>query len=414
MLLSILSGIGRRRRRRSRRESPKSRDPRPEIRAGPAGSRERNNLMNFARLRSKSFLVPTAVTFLFLAVVLALLGTGERKYAPLARTLIQWDGRHYLAIAETGYEKFPCPEDPSLVCGNVGWFPLFPLAARVVSVALGPLGLGMAWSMLITGWLCLWAAMLLLYRLFARRFDHTVAAGSLAALALFPTSFYYLTAFPYALYLLLAAAVFLLVEKERYFAAAAPAGLLAITYPTGVAIILPLLWVLVSRWRGLTPRDRAGLRTASAAVVLALILYALYYRLAFGDFFLYVHFQSKPYYAHGATVPLLPILDAVVHLPGAHPVRVMLIFVAAALALFSTRRIPAAWQVFLWGVLLFTPAAGTTACYYRHVVVAFPLFAMVGLSLRSRRRPLAVLYAAAALALMLGVFLDAYKRGVLM
>ena len=370
--------------------------------------------MNFTALKSKSFLLPTLLFAGYLAIMLPLLGTGERKYAPLWRILTQWDGQHYLSIAATGYEAFPCPDNPAWICGNVGWFPLFPLAGRLVNFVVGPSGLDMRWSLLIAGFLALYLALLLLYRLVAARFDHTVALTSLGALLLFPTSFYFLTAFPYALYLLLAVSVFYLLEREKNWACALPAGLLAVTYPSGLVITLPLLWTLVSRWRSIPLHPRIALFWSVCAAGFALVLYGLYNQLRFDDFFLYVHFQSKPYYAHEATFPLIPIVDSIVNLTGAHPVRIMLIFAAALLAIFYSRKLPASWQIFMWAVLLFTPTAGTTDSYYRHIIVAFPLYVMIAANLASpKRRWLLPVYAVASLILLWAIYLTQYKTGFL-
>ncbi len=54
-------------------------------------------------------------------------------------------------------------------------------------------------------------------------------------------------------------------------------------------------------------------------------------------------------------------------------------------------------------------------CYYRHIVVAFPLFVMIGVSVNSRRRKyLLIPYALASVVLMWKVFLAYYKAGMLM
>lgn len=370
--------------------------------------------MHFTYLKSKSFLLPTAAVILYAAVMLTLLGSGERKYGPLWRTLSQWDGQHYLSIAQSGYDAFPCPDNPEWICGNVGWFPLYPIAARVLGWILGPIGLEMHTVVLVTSFVFFWFALLVLYKLISLRYSDTAAAGTLAALLLFPSSFYFLTAFPYALFLLLAVTVFLLLEKEHYLACALPAGLLAVTYPSGITIAVPLLWILLSRWRHLTPSQRYGLAASIAATGVALVLYGLYYRLHFDDFFLYVHFQSKPYYAHEAALPFIPIADSLLNLPPFHPVRLILLFVGLALLAFYTRRVPASWQTFMWSVLLFTPSAGTTDCYYRHITVAFPLYVMIGLSLTSRhRRWLFPACAVVSIILMWAIYLRTFKLGAL-
>ena len=290
-------------------------------------------------MKSKSFLIPTLVLVGFALAVITAMSIGERKPYSLARMLIQWDGQHYLSIAREGYQKYPCTDNPALICGNVGWFPIYPLAARAVGTILRPFGPDMRWGMLATSLLSFWLALLLLYRLIARRFDSRTATFSLIALVSFPTSFYFLTAFPYAFYLLLAVLVFYLLDTERFLAAALPAALLAATYPSGIVIGLPILWTLIAGRNRLAQRDKFSLLAATAAVGLGLLGYGLYYWYRFNDFFLYVHFQSKPYYAHEASFPLMPIIHSLRDLPVGHPIFVMLLFVIATLLLFYRRRL---------------------------------------------------------------------------
>lgn len=371
--------------------------------------------MHDSYLKSKSFLVPTALWILFLCVVLVLLGSGDTRHDYLWRTLIQWDGQHYLSIARDGYIMHPCPEEPSLICGNVGWFPLFPLVARGVGQLTRLVGMDMRWTILLTGFLCFWLALLVLYRLVEKRFGGRAATISIIALMLFPASFYYATAFPYALYLLLAVLTFRFLDTKEYLAAAVPAGLLAVTYPSGIVIGLPILWALVSDWSHRSTRERISLAAAGAAIGIALLAYGLYYWIQFDNFMLYVQFQSKPYYAHEPAFPLVPVAKSLLNLPAAHPVFIMLVFAIATTALFYTRKVPVGWQLYLFGVLLFTPTFGTTTCYYRHIVVAFPLFVMIGLAADSpRRKWLLPVYAAAGLILMWTVYLKYYKLGMLM
>lgn len=115
--------------------------------------------MNLSILKSKSFQLPTLLFVAFVLTFLTLLQTGPTKYDSLLRTLIQWDGRLYLSIARDGYELFPCGDDPSHLCGNVGWFPMYPLVAGL----LARFGLEYRHALLAVTWLSLWLALLTLF-----------------------------------------------------------------------------------------------------------------------------------------------------------------------------------------------------------------------------------------------------------
>ena len=362
-------------------------------------------------LKSKGFLVPTALFVVFVAVHLILFQTGHRRFYTLDGNLIQWDAVHYLSIARDGYEKFPCGFDPGYICGNIGWFPFYPMVTRAVA----SIGLDARTALILVSWLSLWLAMLILYRLVSSRYDSRTAAFSLTAMLIFPGAFYFLTGFPYSLYLLLAVSIIYLLEKKRYWGVIPLAACLSVTYPSGVVIGLPLLYLLVSKWSRIDKRIRFSLLAGVAAIGLALVAYFSYYWLEFGDFWLYTKFQGQSYYAHHMDVPLFVVARTLTTLPFASPECAILVFTIAALVFFYRRRIPVTWQIFMFGVLLFTPTMGTTSCYYRHIIVAFPLFVMIADSANTAWRRYALgVYVLAAIFLNLSVFLADFRAGVLM
>ncbi|MFQ5498840.1 MAG: hypothetical protein ACE5FH_04130 [Candidatus Zixiibacteriota bacterium] len=369
------------------------------------------NLMKLNRIHSKSFFPPLVVFVIYLGIMLGLFMAGGGKYYSLQRALMQWDGQHYLSIARDGYVKFPCSFDRTYICGNVGWFPFYPIVASTIALS----GLSINAAMLVTSWAAFAIALVLLYQLLLARFDRRVALTSLIALLLYPGSFYFLTSFPYALYLLLSITTFRLLHHGRYGWLPLPVGLLAITYPSGIVIGLPLLWILVAQWRSLQVSQRLWLSGSLASIGLTLFLYGCFYWWKFGDFFLYSRFQGQSYYAHEPAFPLTVIYETLTVLPITQPVPLMLLFAGLITAVFFTRRLPAPWQIYLFGLLLFTPTFGTTDCYYRHLVVAFPLFVLVGLGVRSKWRMAFIgVYVIAAIVLLLTVYLPAYKMGQLM
>ena len=367
--------------------------------------------MIISRLKSKSFLLPTLLWLVFLLSFLLLLQTGQTKFDSLLRTLIQWDGRLYLSIARDGYEMYPCAQDPTNICGNAGWFPMYPIVACLPAL----IGLDHRIAILAVSWLSLWLALLVLYRLVDRRFGDRVALISLVSLLLFPGSFYYLTAFPYALYLMFAVIAVYLLDTKQYRWLALPCAALALTYPSGVVIAAPVLWVLVTRFRQLSSNDRISLAAAPVAMGLALSAFCLYYYWRFDNFFLYFTIQAQSYYAHEPAFPLWTIARSLIDLPWNSPVVLILLFTMLVTGLFYTKKLPGPWQVYLFCLLLFTPTVGTTDCYYRHIVVAFPLFVMVALAVTGPcRRKLLPLYILVCLILIFAVYLPAYKAGVLM
>lgn len=367
--------------------------------------------MNSNFFKSKNFLIPTVVWIVSVAIYWLALGDDGRKHDSLVRTMIQWDGRLYVSIARDGYERFPCPGRPDDICGNGGWFPLYPILGAIVSWS----GIGHDYSMLMVSWLAFWLALLVLYRAVEQKFDAMTALASLLALIVFPGAFYYLTAFPYSVYLALAVTAMYLLDRSHYRWLWLVTAALTLTYPSGALIGLPVAFVLWRDFRKITNVDRLYIVTALASVPIAILIYFGYYWWEFGDFWLYLRIQSQSYYAHETSFPLWVIYRSLVELPAGSPVFVTLLFALASTLVFFTRRMAAQWQLYLLALLLFTPTMGTTDCYYRHVVVTFPLFVMIALSLRTKwRRWLVIGYVVAAGAVNWWLLLPAYRAGDLM
>lgn len=367
--------------------------------------------MKFSWIKSKEFITPTIVAVIFVVIYLIMLQVGEVKYYSLMGCLTQWDAQHYLSISRDGYEKFPCLQNPDYICGNVGWFPFYPLMGRIIGLT----GIGAGWAMVITSWLALWGAMILLYRLVKDRFGDKAALTTLVAFLVFPSSFYFLTAFPYALFLFVVLLIFFFLEQKKYMAMILPCGFLAITYPSGIMISLPVIYVLATRWKELTGKQKTALAACLGAMGMSLFLYAGYNWYRFDDFFLYLHFQSQSYYAHEISFPVITIWKSLASLPVYDPISLMLLFVLMIVTLFYSKKIPATWLIFMFGILLFTPTMGTTTSYYRHIVVAFPLYVLVGTAVNdAKRKFLIVPVAIVSVVLMWTVYISAYKNGTLM
>ncbi len=355
--------------------------------------------------------IPSLLFVVFLGINLILLSTGERKYQSLLRILSQWDGQHYLSIARDGYRIQPCEGLPSsFICGNVGWFPMYPMFGKLLIAT----GLDARFGMLALSWLALWGALILLYRLLIKMFDSTVAKLSCVLLLLFPTSFYFACVFPYSLYLLLAVTVMTLLYERRYHWLLIPCGLLAATYPSGAIIGLPVAYELIKRFKSLTNKARAWLLAALAALPLAILLYFGYYLITFDDFLLYTRFQGQSYYAHKLSIPFVTLYFSLTSMPIMHPEILAVLFAFGTLIIMYTKKLPVGWLLFLLGILLFTPTFGTTQCYYRHIVVAFPLSVLVALNWQSRRKWLILFYALIAVGLYTAIYVSEFKKGTLM
>lgn len=363
-------------------------------------------------IKNRDFLIPALLVLIFIVINLFTLQFEPLKYYNLSRNLSQWDGQHYSSIASEGYQIEDChpayPKD--YICGNVGWFPIYPMMGKLFSW----LPFSAAWILIILSWLSLLIASVLLYNLVKKKFSEKSAVVSLVLMFLFPTSFYFLTAFPYSLFLLVTSIIFWQIEKSDFKLLFITSGLLAVTYPSGIVITLPILYLLIRNYKSYSNKDKLSLSMAVISPGIALLLYAFYYYLKFDNFFLYTDFQGQNYFDHHLSFPLyLFFKDIFVNMNllwsdyqslskfniGRYiielryvPVWISLVLMLIFTTVLYSKKLDISWQIFMFGILLFTPTFGTTDCYYRHIIVAFPFFVMGGVIFESRRKYLLIPY----------------------
>jgi hypothetical protein len=331
-----------------------------------------------------------------------------------------WDGEHYAALAANGYLQQPENVSPA-------FFPLYPLLMRSFAELFGgpvsKVALSL-WGPLVS-LLFLPLALFFVYRIAEDGWGVQVARASTLALAFFPTAFFLNSAYTESLFLALSAGSLWAARVRRdLLLACVLAGFAAATRNVGVFLLAPLAY----EW--LRDARRYGWRGVYLALAPSgLIFYAGYLWWRFGDPLLFYTDQGK--WGREAAGPLATagrVWEAAVegstrlldprlwadptlgnlanHLEGANNLYNLVFFVFAGVVLVAgLRELPPDLSVYAF--LLVAPATlfGTPASPLmgtpRYVLVAFPLFIVLGLL--SRNRPLfvgwLVLSTAASLAL---------------
>ncbi|MFD9286128.1 hypothetical protein ACFWD7_54925 [Streptomyces mirabilis] len=82
-----------------------------------------------------AWLVSNLITWMIAKASIAGDGASVAYWSTTGRR--RWDSEHYLSIARTGYEMFWCRERyanfPDVMCGNVAWYPGYPMVFRAFS-----------------------------------------------------------------------------------------------------------------------------------------------------------------------------------------------------------------------------------------------------------------------------------------
>lgn len=138
-----------------------------------------------------------------------------------------WDGGHYLGIAKAGYsEKF-----------QYAFFPLYPLA----TAAVNQITQNYLMAAILISFLSVFLGMHLLYKLIALDYDKKIAEKTVFLLLIFPTSFYFLTAYSEGLFFLLCLTALFFLRKGNLKLAVLAAVLASATRLAGLALVLGLI-----------------------------------------------------------------------------------------------------------------------------------------------------------------------------
>ena len=309
-----------------------------------------------------------------------------------------WDGEHYVTLALGGYLTPPDNVSPA-------FFPLYPLLVRsFAEIFGGPISREAlsVWGPLIS-LLFLPFALYFVYQIALDGWGHRVARGTVLALAFFPTTFFLNAAYTESLFLALSAgSVWAVRVRKDLLLACVLAGLASATRNVGVFLIVPLAYEWINnldryRWRG----------AYLLLVPSGLVAYMGYLWARFGDPILFYTAQED--WGREATGPLVTVgrawasavegagrlLDPGLwadptlgnlanHLAGAGNLTNLAFFVfAVAVLLAGFRDLPP--SLTLYGLLLIAPATlfGTAQSPLmgtpRYILVAFPLFIVLGL-----------------------------------
>jgi hypothetical protein len=151
---------------------------------------------------------------------------------------MRWDANWYREIIRHGYRYYPG------VQSSVAYFPAYPLA--VMSIAWAFPGVPAA-AITVTALSGLGAAVLF-HRWCCARMSPAAATTALLVLLVYPYAWYlYGAVYSDAFFLMLVLAAFILVERERYWMAGLVGLVVTASRPTGIAVAIGLVLVVLER-----------------------------------------------------------------------------------------------------------------------------------------------------------------------
>jgi hypothetical protein len=319
-----------------------------------------------------------------------------------------WDVKHYLDISEIGYQVHPCTPgvDGNLgdICGNPGWFPMWPLMVKLFRPILGGSSqvtfIGLTFLFTLAGFL-------LLFRFIEKSYGYKAALFTLIALIFSPAGFYMLTGFPYALFLLLFMLyLFLLYSSPgwgRSVGLFIIAMMLSLTYPTGILIaVVPLVWLIFDKENKFSAKSFKEWSKAALYIfpfLLGMLLLWLYFYVKFDDFFLQLHFQAK--YHRTWAFPIYIMFKSFFNQSLLSPENIVILWYGLIFFIFYPYKLRRELWILALVLYLFSLTTGTTMSIYRHYLIIFPAYMLIGVS----TRPLWLKSAYCLIGLILSLFI---------
>lgn len=195
----------------------------------------------------------------------------------LLSSWFRWDSGHYTSIAAKGYEA------PY----KTAFFPLFPLLERGVSfVTHNPFVAGLLISNLAG-----LGMLLVLYRLVEEDFDAERAYRTVIYLSVFPTAFFFASAYNESLFLFLAILSFYAMRRGNWWLAGLSGALAILTRSAALALLLPFFYEYARQHEFKPGMSRFDI-LAGALIPAGLGIYALYCFFQFHDALAFSHAQS--------------------------------------------------------------------------------------------------------------------------
>lgn len=321
-----------------------------------------------------------------------------------------FDGKHYVNIAQFGYQRF-----------DFAFFPLYSTLifalSKITSFHYIPAGIIISTASLL-------GAIIFLYKIALIDFDKRTASLAIFFLTFFPLSFFYHSVYTDSLFLLLTTASFYFARKKQWIWAGVFGGLATATRLTGMALIPALAVELYLQNRTLIKglKGAAALFLKKAVIPLTLatsgfIAYTLYLHFNHGNWLLFqksmsAWSQDKFIFPPQVIFRYLKIFFSVSPNILEYWIAVLefvSFFAYILLAVYVWVRIRISYGVFMVTLLMLVTFTGTLSGNPRYLLHLFPAF--VGLALLTNNRNL-LKYALTVIFIALGLVLTIiFTRG---
>ena len=318
-----------------------------------------------------------------------LLGGGMGNYvkSPYFWAWANFDGEHYVSIAQRGYGH-----------GEEAFFPLYPLLIRIFSWPFGLSLLSTTAVGLVLSNLLFIIAVYGLYKLVRVDYSEEIARATILLLLLFPTSFYFGSVYTESLFLALTVWSFYFARTKKWSYAVVLATLSTATRFVGI-FLLPAFIAEMVGWEKLKdvlrrPLKSHVLRLATLlSIPFGLAAYMYYLKASTGDSLAFFHSLSSFFGEQRSQTPIIlpqvfyryffKILPSLTYsyLPVVFAtfleLTTAILFTVLSVSAFVKTRL--SYALYLAGGFLIPTFSGSFSSLPRYAVVLFPGFLLMSI-----------------------------------
>lgn len=216
-------------------------------------------------------------------------GYNNYSYNPYVFAWANFDGEHYLSIAQIGYRGL-----------EQAFFPVYPLLMKFIAALIGFNQLNLVITGLIISNLSFLMALFVLYKLILLDYSKQVALLTISLILAFPASFYFGALYNESLFLLLSVSSFYFLRKNNIFLSSVFGIISSGTRIFGL-ILLPSY--LIEVWQQKLPLKKFFW---IFLIPIGLLSYMLYQWISVGDPLAFYHLQKIVGEQHQSGLTVLP------------------------------------------------------------------------------------------------------------
>lgn len=368
-----------------------------------------------------SFVIWRILLFVFLYLAISIiplqknfLGGGLESYLknPYIWSWVNFDGEHYLSIAQRGYQPL-----------TYFFFPVYPLIVKVIASFINKTSLGYALVGLMLSHSTFIIGLIGLIRLIKLDFKKEIVKTTVILLLLFPTSFYFASFYTESLFFALAVWSFYFARKGNWIYSGLLGGLATGSRLVGIALVPALIVEAWIQWKKSKNSLNIGTILGLMLIPAGIFIYMYYLNVKTGDPLEFFHSVGIFGQQRSASLVLLPqVFYRYIFkiLPNVNYDYFPVIFstliefscgiLFLALSILSFYKLRFSYAVYLAVGYLIPTLSGSFSSFPRYVLVLFPAFILGALYLE--RYPKLVKIAVFSLLFaLLGIATALFTRG---